>query len=167
MFLHLKTKFLPELKKEFGHILNLSKNLPLVQICSDLLVCSVSRRKQKIMTDQMSVCSGRRRSAWAEGSHLTCIRRGGGPPPNCARTSYATTCSRASDYNFRTLAVHLLLWMYLAVLLLWAYAMTAVSSPRSTARLPYWDAWVARGRYYTSPPPGHCNPFANHQGGAV
>ena len=26
----------------------------LVQICSDLLVCSVSRRKQKIMTDQMS-----------------------------------------------------------------------------------------------------------------
>ena len=50
--------------------MKLSRNLPLVQICSDLLVCSVSRRKQKIMTDQMSVCSGRRRSAWAEGSHL-------------------------------------------------------------------------------------------------
>ena len=70
-----------------------------------------------------------------------------------------------SDFNFRTLTVHLL-WMYLA-LLLWAYGMTAVSSPRSSARLPYWDAWVARGRYYTSPPPRQCNPFANNQEGAV
>ena len=135
----------------------------MVQICSDLLVCSVSRRKQKIMTDQMSGCSCRRRSAWAEGSHLHQT----GWRPTTSTLLCATTCSRASDFNFRTLTVHLL-WMYLVLLLLWAYAMTAVSSPRSTARLPYWDAWVARGRYYTSPPPaGHCNPFANNQEGAV
>ena len=109
-----------------------------VLICQ---VCSVSRRKRKIMTDQMSVPPA---DAWARG--LTCIRRVEAVLPKCAHTVCATACTRLQlpAWSSLLLSVHssLDLWVYL---LLWAlYAVTAVRSPRSSARLPYWDAWVAR-----------------------
>ena len=93
----------------------------------------------------MSGCSGRRRSAWAEG--LTCIRRGGG--------SYAKTCTHVVR-NYVHLASIQLQLPYVVLVVLDVLGVVVVvgvvcnvSSPRSTARLPYWDAWVARGRYYT------------------
>ena len=48
-------------------------------------MCSVSRRKRKIMTDQMSVPPA---DAWARG--LTCIRRVEAVLPKCAHTVCAT-----------------------------------------------------------------------------
>ena len=108
----------------------------------------------------MSGCSGRRRSAWAEGSHLH-------------QTGWrllhheAKTCTHLVRNYVHLASIQLQLpYVVLVVLDVLVVVVVGVvcyvSSPRSTARLPYWEAWVARGRYYFTDPHPTYSTIATH-----
>ena len=134
-----------------------------MQICSDLLVCSVSRRKQKIMTDQMSDCSARRQSAWAEGSHLhqTGWRQ---QQPKCARTHYVLKLQLPAQF----VVVDSALVGLLVVDVLDVVVVVVGVCDGCEQSAVHWATAVLgrvgrpRGRYYTQSTTC-ANPFANNQ----
>ena len=117
-------------------------------------MCSVSRRKRKIMTDQMSVPPA---DAWARG--LTCIRRVEAVLPKCARTVCATAAHTIATSGVKLVVVALLVGLVGVLVAVGVVCSdSCAQSAVQCATAVLGRVGRARGRHqYTSAPPFFCH----------